>query len=221
MRGLANNHSGSVLMETVLVLPLYLLLLGGLFIVGDIMLARFHLSAVERTYAWRGSSRVPGEPLRAPLLEMMPDRHLVENESKSAVVKHAGGVNNVANRFLHFVYANAKAVVKVPFWIGMANTQQTINPNDTGAPQFVDEYELHNGAVFGRSYVVVRRALNPGDRDEMTYYDRTQKAEKLYYDSIRADRQVLFPPSNEPGGDTRVEPFEMQPRNGVLLPLCE
>jgi len=203
-------------MEAVLVLPLYLLLLGGLFIVGDIMLARFHLSAVERSYAWRGSSRVKGEPLRPLLLEMMPDRHLVENKSIAAEAKHAGGSPGVLNSFLHFMYAHSKGVVKVPFWIGMANTQQIINPEDAQPPSFTEEYELHNGAAFGRSYVVVRRAPGKGEEE----YDRTQKAEKLFFAHIVGDNQVLSLPAGE-GGDAKAGPFAAQPRNGVLLPLCE
>ena len=44
--------SGSLLAETLLVLPVYLMLLGGLFVVGDILLARIRGGVLDRTAAW-------------------------------------------------------------------------------------------------------------------------------------------------------------------------
>ena len=53
----SSRRSGSVLMETVIVLPLLLLLFGGLFVLGDLAHGRLHLLAVDRAAAWSSANR--------------------------------------------------------------------------------------------------------------------------------------------------------------------
>ena len=48
---------GSILLETLLVLPLYLVVLGGMFWIGDIKLARQKLVAADRYAAWNAGNR--------------------------------------------------------------------------------------------------------------------------------------------------------------------
>ncbi len=48
---------GSILMETVLVLPLYMILLGGIFWIGDLMIARQKLVIADRYIAWNKGVR--------------------------------------------------------------------------------------------------------------------------------------------------------------------
>ena len=51
------NSRGSILMETVLVIPLYLVLLSGVFWVGDLALLRLKSSFFDRFAAWSGGNR--------------------------------------------------------------------------------------------------------------------------------------------------------------------
>lgn len=51
------NRKGSILMETVLVIPLYLAFLSGVFWVGDLILIRIKLTASDRVSAWSHGNR--------------------------------------------------------------------------------------------------------------------------------------------------------------------
>lgn len=68
------SESGSVLMEFVIVAPLYFLLLGGLFMVGGLMLNRIRMHVGDHLVTWVGGSRfcptdydsATGETRRSP-----------------------------------------------------------------------------------------------------------------------------------------------------------
>jgi len=213
------GNRGSVLMETVLVIPLYLLLLGGLFIVGDIMLARFHLSAVERTYAWRGGNRFPGaNNLRPAVLEMMPEKHLVQGQTFVFQIKTANGQEH-ENQLAQYVGARAAAKVLVPFWIGMANTAQAINPNDTEEPHFKSEYDLYNGAEFFRSHLVRRKIQDPPETEGSDDRLREAQADKLDLHGVIFNHQVLESPPIGPRQEPT--PLSAYERNPMIIPLCE
>ncbi len=54
---LASDADGSVLMETVLAIPLFLVLIGGIFWLGELMLAKHQLTAADRFAAWNAGNR--------------------------------------------------------------------------------------------------------------------------------------------------------------------
>lgn len=60
MKALWNNRQGSVLMETVLVIPLYLVLLSGVFWLGDLSLLRAKVTFFDRLAAWSSGNRHDG-----------------------------------------------------------------------------------------------------------------------------------------------------------------
>ena len=51
------RDAGSILMETVLVIPLYMILLGGIFWIGDLIATRQQLVVAERYVAWNKGLR--------------------------------------------------------------------------------------------------------------------------------------------------------------------
>ena len=51
---------GSVLMETILVIPLYIAFLSGIFLLGDLGLGRNHLTAADRFGVWLSGTRHVG-----------------------------------------------------------------------------------------------------------------------------------------------------------------
>lgn len=51
------ERRGSILLETVLVIPLYMILLGGIFWIGDLILARQQLVIADRYIAWNKGMR--------------------------------------------------------------------------------------------------------------------------------------------------------------------
>lgn len=57
MKKSVHSARGSILMETVLVIPLYLVLLSGIFWVGDVALLRSKSTFFDRFAAWSGGNR--------------------------------------------------------------------------------------------------------------------------------------------------------------------
>ncbi len=53
----ASGAQGSVLMETILVIPLYIAFLSGIFLLGDLELGRNHLIAADRFGVWLSGTR--------------------------------------------------------------------------------------------------------------------------------------------------------------------
>jgi len=56
-RDAGRSVAGSVLMETVIVIPLYMILLGGIFWIGDLIVTRQQLVIAERYVAWNTGLR--------------------------------------------------------------------------------------------------------------------------------------------------------------------
>ncbi len=52
-----HGERGSVLMETVIAIPLFLVLIGGMFWLGELMLAKHKLVASDRFAAWNAGNR--------------------------------------------------------------------------------------------------------------------------------------------------------------------
>lgn len=149
-----NSHSksGSVLLETLLVLPLLLLLVGGLFMIGDILHGRLHLLTAERVAAWSTNSRF--EVGRKDIFESWfkhLDRHTAlklerayadwyeTDESKEEDwFDIEGELGNLRSKtstpprgtsWLDFVGGRADGVVEVPIWAAMANTHNVMFNN--------------------------------------------------------------------------------------------
>jgi len=57
---LARDERGSVLMETVIVIPLFIVLIGGTFWLGDLILAKQKLVVADRYAAWNAGNRHRG-----------------------------------------------------------------------------------------------------------------------------------------------------------------
>lgn len=56
-RGKTSGERGSVLMETILVIPLYIAFLSGIFMLGDLALGRSRLNAGDRFAVWLAGNR--------------------------------------------------------------------------------------------------------------------------------------------------------------------
>ncbi|MDT8389374.1 MAG: TadE/TadG family type IV pilus assembly protein [Lentisphaeria bacterium] len=54
---LFSDESGSVLLETIMVIPLFVVLIGGIFWIGELMLAKHKLVNADRFAAWTAGNR--------------------------------------------------------------------------------------------------------------------------------------------------------------------
>ena len=80
------SQRGSVLMEFVIVAPLYFLLLGGLFLVGDLILNRSRMHMGDHLATWVGASRF------CPRSEGGKDRDAVDGLVQELFGRSVGGV---------------------------------------------------------------------------------------------------------------------------------
>ena len=87
--------SGSVLMEFIVVLPIYMMLLGYAFVVGEFALQAIHLAAsADRSYATARKNDIAKEIFDFFSLAVSPDRDLVEPEFSYA--GDGGGTEKVS-----------------------------------------------------------------------------------------------------------------------------
>lgn len=124
------GRAGSVLMETVLVLPIYLMLLGGLFIVGDLMLGRFVLQASGRYEAWSTFTQVemPDTVFVFRYAEVAPFFHLENNRggnidsspfSTGFIPADSGKAEG--NMWAYARIGLTRGTVELPLWTAMFN----------------------------------------------------------------------------------------------------
>jgi len=150
------GRSGSMLAETLLVLPLYLMLLGGLFIVGDLLLARIRGGMLDRTAAWlrpggafatgtiAGHHRVwegtktpfgwygmkLGDPADSSISPIRSWGVKIEDNAESDVGE---GVPTQGNRWVGFYQGVSFVSAGVPFWVFLLDSQQAVHPDESGS----------------------------------------------------------------------------------------
>ena len=159
------GERGSVLMEGILVLPLYLMALGVLFILGDLARSRQTLLAAERAIVWLAADRFE-EHKSVGIAKMLLSFLDVSPESLP------GGVfeDVVGGKPGYLVLP-----VETPYWCGMANEEFVMDSrgnSEIGEMPFKDSYLVPEGKDgkgdrHMRHYVVRRR---PDEADEL--YDR-------------------------------------------------
>lgn len=211
----ARGECGSVLMEGVLVLPLYLMLLGVLFIVGDLAMGRLAMLAGERTVTWLAGDRFGHDP--DPAVKALLDASSMTVEGGQAVEAVLEG-RRIGNHWLDAYLGYMVLGVHVPYWVGLANTAHGTRPRD-GAENaelpfregyLLPESDTSGGNRFWRS-CVVRRLEDAGEA-----YARNAPAAQLL---ANVERNVVNDPwvvggdagyheLLEPAGPSQVEPYK-------------
>lgn len=184
-----HSSNGSVLMETILVLPLLLLLFGGIFMVGDILHGRLHLLTIDRVAAWTPESRF--ETGRKDIFTSW-FRHLrwhtaLDLEHAYADWYYTGSPPSksgpTGTGWLDFVGGRAYSKVEVPMWVAMANVHNVLYRRP-GKEYLSAEWRLHvyeadvdkdsvdgkchaagEYQAFNREYVLRRRPESMVDAD--------------------------------------------------------
>jgi hypothetical protein len=116
MNMLYKTETGSVLMETVLVIPLYLALLSGIFWIGDLALLRSKITFFDRFAAWGSGNRHGQRSSGASqdLLEMLFLRSAKVGKQNIVSVNTAG--NHPANSWSSIVGASTVVSIEPPVW---------------------------------------------------------------------------------------------------------
>ena len=210
----ARGERGSVLMEGVLVLPLYLMLLGALFIVGDLAMGRLALLAGERAVTWLAGDRFGNDP--DPAVQAAMDVSSMTLEGGEAV-EAVRGEKRIGNHWLDAYQGYIVLGVHVPYWVELANADHGTRPREgagNGELPFRDGYVLPDedtggGNRYWRS-CVVRRLEDAGEA-----YDRSASAVQLL---ANVERNVVGEPwvvggeagyhdLREPAGPSDVKPY--------------
>lgn len=120
-----SGERGSVLLEGVLVLPIYLMMLGCLFIMGDLARGRVNLLEAERFLTWIGVDRFAGHDpasVKGRLAAFFED-----DSSEPVDVRlfspDGGGIVH-GSHWASGVQGYGVLNVPVPYWFGAANAEQ-------------------------------------------------------------------------------------------------
>ena len=144
--GAGKRMRGSVLMEFVIVAPLYFALLGGLFFIGELTLNRLRMHIGDHTGTWLGATRLmgyptdsKGNPLKGDLIaKLLQEKLFLETMEltgriKVNQIKEDGSDSTKINRFMA-MYAGGieKLSVSLPDWArGMLFMQDAMTGEDT------------------------------------------------------------------------------------------
>lgn len=166
------GEGGSVLLEGILVLPIYLMLLGALFIIGDLMRARMKLQVVERCITWIGGDRYSGHGADGmkKLLAAVGDTETAPVTGLS-VAELRDGDRLAGNSWLDAFMGFAVVEVDVPVWMRLANAHAARGMETTAGEKeelpFGDSYVVPAGengeAVRQYRHLLVRRRPETGD----------------------------------------------------------
>lgn len=110
------QERGSILMETVLVIPLYLALLSGIFWVGDLVLLRVKSTFFDRFSAWSSGTRhqrMEGNQSRSFLNSHFLRQNKVGDQSVDSV--STGGAAS-GNAWLSIFGASGTVSIRPPVW---------------------------------------------------------------------------------------------------------
>jgi len=122
------SQRGSIMMETVLAIPLFMILLGGIFWIGELMIARQKLVIADRYIAWNKGLRYPDKgPIDQGTIRQLyfsePGGAPLENHNVTAA---SGKIEKVFD-WSHAVSGQAKLNLKMPDWTRfMFNTAQVM-----------------------------------------------------------------------------------------------
>ena len=159
-----SRRNGSILMETILVLPLFLMLLGGMFVLGDLMMGRLLQLDADRVVAWRAVDRF------VPDSELHPDMSIPDafdrDIGRDGVDKKPGFVAynddhetpHVGNVWTEFMSGRSEVIVDVPWWTAYLDVQNVM-VGDKDRFQSSFKLDSDNGEFVERprSYVLRRR----------------------------------------------------------------
>lgn len=181
------EERGSVLMEGLLVLPLYLVLLGALFVVGDLAMGHQTLMSAERSVTWLAYDRFAdhGETGMGKMLASFLGPRWKEHLRNWKVEEDGEGFRpRPGNRWQNGYQGKGRLQVDVPYWSKVANAGQIAQSRgrmpSADELEFEDGYDLP-GAAGWRSYVIRRRPVKRGAwfKEEWVFFDRSADGESL------------------------------------------
>ncbi len=145
-------------METILVLPLYLMLLGGMFVIGELLLGRYLAHDIDRALAWRAKDRFGPTAFDDTVFGYATGPNGIFPKIRMLARRKRSGYWQ--NRWLATFGGRADVKVDTPWWSVFVNVQGVM----TGKPPSEDFEEVfllnsHDGAFLDepRAWVCRRK----------------------------------------------------------------
>ena len=147
------KHRGSVLMEFVIVAPLYFLLLGGMFYVGEFLLNRVRINIGDNFLTWSVATRLKSAEM--PITSYLENWLFSESLEKARLTVDLSSNSSEVNQFCGLFKGGIDRVeIGIPVWaMGMLTMHkimvgQMLSEDDTAARfDFFDENESNVRAV--------------------------------------------------------------------------
>lgn len=217
--GSPQGVDGSILMETILVLPILLMLLGAVFLLGDLALARLVTQDAGRHEAWTTDARVQ-------FAETMDAFKFAETENYFDIEKAYSTGRDFSDERLstgnawgwgRMGYAVSKS--ELPLWSALVNTQDDVM--HTGGERMESEFGIHGeDSIFAPSFDYHR--ISPATAEmvgyDMDVYDRTRGAAAVEETAIAGDAH--FGIAGAPQGDAHGA-RTVYNRNPLLMGLAK
>lgn len=188
------QRDGVILMETLLVLPLLLMLLGGMFLLGDLVLGRIVLQDAGRHEAWltHCTRMYPSTKDSFKFAESDHVFKLTKAESKGFRPSDGGVAGGNSWGWGRSGYAAAKS--ELPLWTALINTQHDVM-NQEGE-RMGSEFKMHDDdSLFAQSFDYHR--IDAGDAAALGYdmnaYERSNPAIGLEETLIAGDVKFARP----------------------------
>lgn len=215
----AARREGVILMETLLVLPILLMLLGGMFLLGDLVLARIVLQDAGRHETWLTVSTRAYPSTRDALEYAETDHafHLEKTESTGFMPPDGSGAGGNSWGWGRRGFARGKS--ELPLWTALVNTQHDVMNGD--GDRMEDEFELHGeGSVFAQSFDYHR--ISEGYASALGYpmdsFRRSNPVIDLEEEAIAGDSKFARPGGPKGRIHGQRTPYS---RNPVLMSLSQ
>jgi hypothetical protein len=149
-------EAGAVLMETVIAIPLYMILLGGIFWIGDLAITRMRLVAADRYVAWNKGLRYDdrGKVNASDIHELfLSDKYGIKSQYHQPSVR-ASQIQKTYD-WSHMANGQVSARVQMPDWVyGMINAMRL----HTGRGTWLSDTTVVYGRErLGQRHVVLMR----------------------------------------------------------------
>ena len=105
-------NAGSVMLETVIAIPLFMVLIGGTMWIGDLILAKQRLVIADRYAAWNVGNRHRTTPDLEQEIQKKFFSGVVDFQDVHPMTVAGGSVQ----RWWHFAWANVPMTVSMPVW---------------------------------------------------------------------------------------------------------
>ena len=153
------GRRGSVLMETILVVPLFLMLLGGMFVLGDLVMGKLLQLDLDRAVAWRATDRFGPDAFVNDAFKHAVGRDGVDKPPALHGYNDDNGSVRSGNSWVEFRFGRSDVQVDAPWWTAYLDVQNVmVGDEDRFQSSFKLDSVDDKFLTGARSFVFRRRA---------------------------------------------------------------